>query len=223
MTDDEMKAFPEELGKLGFVFNFITYGGHQIDGLAAEEFATALQAGRHARAGPAAAQIPAPRVAVPDAADARRRAAARRGADGSRRAARPRPRRWARARRSTSTSSRPRCRPSCSRSGSMPGACITSGPASSRSSCGPTRPDPSCSSLRARRCGGEKLAERHLRARSGSARPPSCLDPRPEHGRLRCAEAADDAGAAVPRSTATRPARSTTSRRPRTTRHRPGT
>jgi len=42
MTDDQMKHFPEELGKLGFVFNFITYGGHQIDGLASEEFATAL-------------------------------------------------------------------------------------------------------------------------------------------------------------------------------------
>ena len=43
MTDDEMKRFPEELGKMGFVFNFITYGGHQIDGVAAEEFATALR------------------------------------------------------------------------------------------------------------------------------------------------------------------------------------
>ena len=43
MTDDEMRAFPEELGKMGFVFNFITYGGHQIDGVAAEEFATALR------------------------------------------------------------------------------------------------------------------------------------------------------------------------------------
>ena len=43
MSDDDMKRFPEELGKLGFVFNFITYGGHQIDGLAAEEFATALR------------------------------------------------------------------------------------------------------------------------------------------------------------------------------------
>jgi isocitrate lyase len=43
MTDEEMKRFPEELGKLGFVFNFITYGGHQIDGLAAEDFATALR------------------------------------------------------------------------------------------------------------------------------------------------------------------------------------
>jgi isocitrate lyase len=42
MSDEEMRQFPEELGKLGFVFNFITYGGHQIDGLAAEEFATAL-------------------------------------------------------------------------------------------------------------------------------------------------------------------------------------
>jgi isocitrate lyase len=43
MTDDQMRHFPEELGKLGFVFNFITYGGHQIDGLAAEEFAAALR------------------------------------------------------------------------------------------------------------------------------------------------------------------------------------
>ena len=43
LTDDEMRRFPEDLGKLGFVFNFITYGGHQIDGLAAEEFATALR------------------------------------------------------------------------------------------------------------------------------------------------------------------------------------
>jgi len=43
MSEEEMRQFPEELGKLGFVFNFITYGGHQIDGLAAEEFATALK------------------------------------------------------------------------------------------------------------------------------------------------------------------------------------
>ena len=43
MTDDEMNRFPEEMGKLGYVFNFITYGGHQIDGVAAEEFATALK------------------------------------------------------------------------------------------------------------------------------------------------------------------------------------
>jgi isocitrate lyase len=43
MNDNQMKRFPEELGELGFVFNFVTYGGHQIDGLAAEEFATALK------------------------------------------------------------------------------------------------------------------------------------------------------------------------------------
>ncbi len=43
MSEDEMRSFPEELGKMGFVFNFITYGGHQIDGVAAEDFATALQ------------------------------------------------------------------------------------------------------------------------------------------------------------------------------------
>jgi isocitrate/methylisocitrate lyase len=43
MSDQEMESFPGELGKMGFVFNFITYGGHQIDGVAAEEFATALK------------------------------------------------------------------------------------------------------------------------------------------------------------------------------------
>ena len=42
MSDDEMRNFPKELGKLGFVFDFITYGGHQIDGLASEEFSSAL-------------------------------------------------------------------------------------------------------------------------------------------------------------------------------------
>lgn len=42
MSDEEMTAFPAELGKLGYVFNFITYGGHQVDGLAAEEFTTSL-------------------------------------------------------------------------------------------------------------------------------------------------------------------------------------
>ncbi|BDE14270.1 MULTISPECIES: isocitrate lyase ICL2 [Mycobacterium] len=43
MSDEQMKQFPAELGKMGFVFNFITYGGHQIDGVAAEEFATNLR------------------------------------------------------------------------------------------------------------------------------------------------------------------------------------
>jgi len=43
MSDDEMRRFPDEIGKLGFVFNFITYGGHQIDGLAGEDFAASLK------------------------------------------------------------------------------------------------------------------------------------------------------------------------------------
>ena len=43
MDDEQTRAFPVELGKMGFVFNFITYGGHQIDGLASEEFAAALR------------------------------------------------------------------------------------------------------------------------------------------------------------------------------------
>jgi isocitrate lyase len=43
LNDDEMRKFPQELGKLGFVFNFITYGGHQIDGLAGEEFSNSLR------------------------------------------------------------------------------------------------------------------------------------------------------------------------------------
>jgi isocitrate lyase len=43
MSENEMREFPAELGRMGFVFNFITYGGHQIDGLAAEEFTAALR------------------------------------------------------------------------------------------------------------------------------------------------------------------------------------
>lgn len=43
MSEDEMRQFPEEIGKLGFVFNFMTYGGHQIDGLATEEFCNGLR------------------------------------------------------------------------------------------------------------------------------------------------------------------------------------
>src|SRR6478752_2361035 len=43
MSDDEMRRFPAEIGKMGFIFNFMTYGGHQIDGVAAEEFAGALK------------------------------------------------------------------------------------------------------------------------------------------------------------------------------------
>jgi isocitrate lyase len=43
MDDEAMRRFPDDLGRLGFVFTFITYGGHQIDGLAAEEFSAAVR------------------------------------------------------------------------------------------------------------------------------------------------------------------------------------
>ncbi|MBI2566132.1 MAG: isocitrate lyase family protein [Candidatus Schekmanbacteria bacterium] len=43
MSDDDMRNFPAELGKLGYVFNFITYGGHQVDGLAGEELSKELR------------------------------------------------------------------------------------------------------------------------------------------------------------------------------------
>lgn len=43
MSDEDMRQFPDNIGKLGYVFNFITYGGHQADGVAGEEFATALR------------------------------------------------------------------------------------------------------------------------------------------------------------------------------------
>ena len=75
-------ASPQELGRLGFVFDFITYGGHQIDGLAAEEFARALHRGRDARPGPPPADVPPARVAVPHPADPRRWRSTRCGADG---------------------------------------------------------------------------------------------------------------------------------------------
>ena len=43
MSEEEMRRFPDELGRLGFVFAFITYGGHQVDGLATDEFARDLR------------------------------------------------------------------------------------------------------------------------------------------------------------------------------------
>jgi isocitrate lyase len=43
LDDEAMRRFPDELGALGFVFTFITYGGHQLDGLATDEFCTDLQ------------------------------------------------------------------------------------------------------------------------------------------------------------------------------------
>ena len=67
LSDDEMRRFPEELGKLGFVFNFITYGGHQIDGLAAEEFATALREDGMLALARLQRKLPPARIPVPHA------------------------------------------------------------------------------------------------------------------------------------------------------------
>ncbi len=104
-------ASREELGKLGFVFNFITYAGHQIDGLAAEEFATALFATTGCLPSPACSgssgcwNLPyrTPQSLVGgDRLDAALMAASGRTAATKAMGSRTR--------RSTSTSSRPRCR-----------------------------------------------------------------------------------------------------------------
>ena len=78
MTDDEMREFPKKLGEAGFVFNFITYGGHQIDGVATEG-PDGPSRGRHATGpGSGPTEDPPARVALPNAADPRRRSSPRR-------------------------------------------------------------------------------------------------------------------------------------------------
>jgi len=42
-TDDQIRVFAAELGKLGYVFNFITYGGHQTEALMNGRLARALK------------------------------------------------------------------------------------------------------------------------------------------------------------------------------------
>jgi len=42
-TDDQMRSFAAELGKMGYVFNFITYGGHQTEALMNGRLARALK------------------------------------------------------------------------------------------------------------------------------------------------------------------------------------
>jgi isocitrate lyase len=42
-TDDQIRAFANELGKMGYVFNFITYGGHQTEALSNGRLARALK------------------------------------------------------------------------------------------------------------------------------------------------------------------------------------
>ena len=64
MSDDEMRRFPEELGKLGFVFQLHHLRRTRIDGLAFKEFATALKPGWHVGAGKVAEAVPAAGVTV---------------------------------------------------------------------------------------------------------------------------------------------------------------
>jgi len=42
-TDDQIRVFAHELGKMGYVFNFITYGGHQTEALMNGRLARALK------------------------------------------------------------------------------------------------------------------------------------------------------------------------------------
>jgi isocitrate lyase len=42
-TDDQIRSFANELGKMGYVFNFITYGGHQTEALMNGRLARALR------------------------------------------------------------------------------------------------------------------------------------------------------------------------------------
>ena len=199
MSDDEMRAFPEELGRMGFVFNFITYGGHQIDGLAAEEFATALRDDGMLALARLQRTLRLLESPVPDATDPRRRAAGRRrahgrvgsdgdhegngrrlhaeAASGADRGADPAPGGLARAlgdasRRTRTARGHPPS-PHCGLGGARAGR------------------------HRGRRRAAGKRRVRHHRRPTRTDDP---LDPRPEHARSGAApEAADDAAAPLPR------------------------
>ncbi len=175
MSDEEMKRFPEELGKMGFVFNFITYGGHQATrstvwpprsspptcartGCWCWPGCSARYAWSSRRTGPrrhwSAASAATPRWP-------RRRAAPRR------------PRRWARARRTTSIWCRPRCRRSCWRSGWPCGASTTSRARNFGSRCGLAAPARTCwnsrSGARARTRKSRWPTSSSTRSRTGTA------------------------------------------------------
>ena len=148
MTEDEMRDYPAELGKLGFVFNFITYGGHQIDGMASEEFsASLLEDGMLALArlqrkfrlleSPYTTPqtlVGAGPVSMPPS--------------WGRRVAPPPPRPWARGPPSSSTWCRPRCRRACCSSGSTSGGPNTASTSRSPCRCARTPPARRSSSWR---------------------------------------------------------------------------
>ena len=183
MTDDEMRAFPEELGEAGFVFNFITYGGHQIDGVAAEEFSTALLAGRHAGPGAGAAEDPPARVALPHPADPRRWAAPRRRprgivgthrddeGDGQGLDAGPAPQ--------TDRAAQEGARGLAGRSGRR----STASTSSSRCACSPSREGTDVLELERPRRGRREARRRRVRPDPRPQGPHDPVGPRPEHVR----------------------------------------
>ncbi len=198
MSDEEMQRFPEELGKLGFVFNFITYGGHQIDGVAAEEFATALKQDGMlalARLQRKIRLLESP-YRTPQTLWADRAWTPRWP---RRRAGRPRPRPWARARRSTSIWYRPRCRQEAARgvAGHVDGALPAARPSERRT-------PPTAGRFGAARTGDPERGRRQggqrgLRAHPGPPRSQHPLRARPEHLRRNAPqEAADDAHPPLP-------------------------
>ncbi len=171
MSDDEMRRFPEELGKLGFVFNFITYGGHQIDGLAAEEFATALKQDgmlalarlqRKFRLLESPYRTPQTLVGGPRLDGALMASSGRTATT------------KAMGKGSTQFQHLVQTEVPHQAAGGVAGHCgarTTSCPSRCASSCAPTRPAPSCWSCRVLAPSGDKRGQRRLRPHPGPARP----------------------------------------------------
>ena len=186
MSDEEMRRFPEELGKLGFVFDFITYGGHQIDGLASEEFSAALkQDGMLALARLqrkfrlVESPYRTPQTLVGRAATRRRADGGvgphgRDQGDGEGVDAVPAPGADGGADRS------------CSRSGSRRGARTTASPGRIKVELRPHTAGSELLELRVLNEARQNGRQRDLRAHPRPARAQPAVDPRSEHGRRRC-------------------------------------
>ena len=181
LSDDEMRRFPEELGKMGFVFNFITYGGHQIDGLAGEEFATALrqdgmlalaQLQRKFRLLESPYRTPQTLVGGPRA-DAALMSLS--GRTATTKAMGVGSTQFQHTVLDRGAAEAPR------RSGSTSGASATASRTRSRSRCARTAPARSSLELAYLELGGREGRERHLRRDQGSRRAQHPVDPRSEH------------------------------------------
>ena len=219
----DARASPRSSASSGFVFNFITYGGHQIDGLAGEEFAAALRQDgmlalarlqRKFRLLESPYRTPQTLVGGPRADAALMAHLGAHGddeGDGQGLDAVPAPR------------CRPRCRRSCSRSGSTSGASATTSPGKLTVSL-----RPHTAGSRAARAARADAARREGRATSSSTtiqdrRGRNILSVRDQNtfDLAPAPEAPDDARAALPHPPLQGRRRCTTSRRPRTTTARP--